>query len=204
MTQSEPPPATPPEDTSHPDPTGSAPTGVRPSGYPPGSTPTGLLPSGYPLPEQWPELRPAASQRPGVVTIASIILIVVGVLTAIVGLFALLAASLFSSGMDIPGLEQFEGTNVAGAIGTIFVVIGAVIIAFGVLQVVSGINLFSARSWARILGIVLAVIGGLFGLLALVPGSNPDTGSPIFGIILLVAYVFVIWALATTGRYFSR
>ncbi len=202
MTQSEPPPTTPPED-SHPEPPDSTPTRVPPAGYPPGSTPTGVLPSGYPPPEQWPELRPGASQRPGAVTIAAIILIVLGVLTAIVGVFALLAASLFSSGMNIPGMEQF-GEGAAGAIGSVLIVIGAVIIVFGVLQVVSGINLFSARSWARILGIVLAVMGGLFGLLAVIPSSSASNRAPVFGIILLVAYVFTVWALATTGRYFRR
>jgi hypothetical protein len=138
-----------------------------------------------------------------VVTSAAIVLIVLGVLTAIVGLFALLAASLFSSGMEIPGMEQF-GEGTAGAVGGILVIIGAVIIVFGVLQVLSGINLFSARSWARILGIVLAVIGGLFGLLAAIPSSSANNTSPVFGLILLVAYAFAVWALATTGRYFTR
>ena len=73
------------------------------------------------------------------VTTAAIVLIVLGVLTAIVGVFALLAASLFSSGMDIPGMEQF-GEGAAGAVGGVLVVVGAVIIVFGVLQVVSGIT----------------------------------------------------------------
>jgi hypothetical protein len=138
-----------------------------------------------------------------VVTGAAIVLIVLGVLTAIVGIFALLAASLFSSGMQLPGMDQF-GEGAAGAVGGILLVIGVVIVVFGVLQVVSGINLFSARSWARILGIVLAVIGGLFGLLAAIPSSSANNSSPVFGVILLVAYVFTVWALATSGRYFVR
>jgi hypothetical protein len=163
--------------------------------YPP---PAGSPPPGY----QWAAAAPPA--RPGMVTGAAIVLLVLGVLTAILGLFALLAASIFTSGMDIPGMEQF-GENAAGAIGGVVAIVGGVFIVFGVLQILSGINLFSARSWARILGIVLCVIGALFGLLALLGSGNSSAqGSPIFGLILLLANGFVVWALATTGRYFTR
>ena len=193
MTQSAPPPGTPPEDTSYPEPTAPPPM-PQSTGYPPPGSP----PPGY----QWAAAGPP--MRPGMVTGAAIVLLVLGVLTAILGLFALLAASIFTSGMQIPGMEQF-GENAAGAIGGVVAIFGGVIIVFGVLQVVSGINLFSARSWARILGIVLCVIGALFGLLALVPSGNASAqGSPIFGLILLLANGFVVWALATTGRYFIR
>lgn len=193
MTQSAPPPGTPPEDTSYPEPTAPPPM-PQSTGYPPPGSP----PPGY----QWAAAGPPT--RPGMVTGAAIVLLVLGVLTAILGLFALLAASIFTSGMQIPGMEQF-GENATGAIGGVVAIFGGVIIVFGVLQVVSGINLFSARSWARILGIVLCVIGALFGLLALVPSGNASAqGSPIFGLILLLANGFVVWALATTGRYFIR
>lgn len=147
---------------------------------------------------------PAPAARPGTTTTAAIVLIVLGVLTAILGLFALLAASIFASGMEIPGIEQL-GDNAAGAIGGVIAVFGGVIVVFGILQVVSGINIFSGKGWARILGIVLSVIAGLFGILALFPSRSPEAaGSPIFGLILLVANAFVVWALATTGRYFTR
>ncbi len=192
MTQSAPP-GNPPEDTSYPEPT--APPPMPSTAYPP---PAGSPPPGY----QWAAAAPPA--RPGMVTGAAIVLLVLGVLTAILGLFALLAASIFTSGMDIPGMEQF-GENAAGAIGGVVAIVGGVFIVFGVLQILSGINLFSARSWARILGIVLCVIGALFGLLALLGSGNPSAqASPIFGLILLLANGFVVWALATTGRYFTR
>lgn len=196
MTQSAPPPTNDPDD--RPAPPAAPPPGpgwsTDPSG---GYVPPGSPPPGY----QWSPAGPPP--RPGMVTAGAIVLLVLGVLTAIVGLFALLAASVFTSGMDIPGMEQF-GENMAGAIGGMIAIIGGVIIVFGILQVVSGINLFSARSWARILGIVLGVIGALFGLLALVPSGNTNGGSPIFGLVLLLANGFVVWALATTGRYFTR
>ena len=135
MTQSAPPPGTPPEDTSYPEPTAPPPM-PQSTGYPPPGSP----PPGY----QWAAAGPP--MRPGMVTGAAIVLLVLGVLTAILGLFALLAASIFTSGMQIPGMEQF-GENAAGAIGGVVAIFGGVIIVFGVLQVVSGINLFSARSW---------------------------------------------------------
>lgn len=199
MTQSAPPPSNDPVDPPAPAPPGASPPGPGWSGDPSGRyAPQGSAPTSYP----WATGGPPA--RPGMVTGAAIVLLVLGVLTAILGLFALLAASIFTSGMDIPGMEQF-GRNAAGAIGGIIAIVGGVFIVFGVLQVVSGINLFSARSWARILAIVLCVIGALFGLLALLGSGEPGANSsPIFGLILLLANGFVVWALATTGRYFTR
>ena len=136
-------------------------------------------------------------------TTAAIVLIVLGVLAAILGLFFLLGASLVGSGTELPGLDIAGGTR--SAIAGFLVVFGGVIVAFGLLEVVSAINIFSAKSWARILAIVLSVIGGLVGVLALIPSRDPEMASaPIFGIIVLAAYAFVIWALATNGRYFTR
>lgn len=157
---------------------------------------------GYPYSGGAPEPPPGLPARPSSVTAVTIVLIVLGVLTAILGLFVLLAASIVTSGMAIPGLEEFQGST--GAIGGILVVIGGVVIAFGVLEVVSGINLLSARSWARILGIVLAVVAGLFALLGAIPNQNAANGSPLVSIVLLAAYAYVIWILATSGRYFTR
>ena len=175
----------------------------------PGYMPPGYQPPGYqqqPYGQQpygW-NAQAAPAVRPGITTAAAIVLIVLGVLTAILGLFALLAASIFASGMEIPGIEQL-GDNAAGAIGGVIAIFGGVFIVFGILQVVSGINVFSAKGWARILGIVLAVISALFGLLALLGSGEPGANSsPIVGLILLAANAFVIWALATNGRYFTR
>jgi hypothetical protein len=57
------------------------------------------------------------------------------------------------------------------------------------------------KGWARITGIVLAVILGLLSLLGL---GNPDQGGGIIITLLLIAAnVFVIWALVTTGSWFA-
>ncbi len=185
--------------------------GYMPPGYQPPGSQSGFQPgsqsgsqSGFPQPygqAGWGA--PPAPARPGTVTAAAIVLIVLGVLAAILGLFFLLGASLIGSGTQLPGLDIAGATR--GALAGVLVVFGGVMIAFGILEVLSGINIFSAKGWARILAIVLSVIGGLIGVLALIPSRDPDMASgPIFGIIVLVAYAFVIWALATTGRYFTR
>lgn len=140
---------------------------------------------------------PAA--RPGMVTGAAIVLIVIGVLTALFSLL-IIAGGLFVSGLGSSATNQAGA--VFGAAGGVLAFVGILVLAWGVLEVVTGINVLSAKGWARVTGIVLAAIGGLFSLLGLFGGNQG--GGIIFPIILLVAYAFVVWALITTGAYFAR
>ena len=165
-----------------------------------------------PAPPAWqqqPAWQPAAAPparppRPGTVTAASIILIVIGTLVSLLGLFVVLGGALISTigegrdlGVDLPG--------VTGAVGGIVAIIGAIVVAFGVIELVSGIFALLGRAWARILAIVIAALGALFALLGAVGGSQSgDASGPVINIVLLVAYGFVIWAMATAGRWYAE
>ena len=157
------------------------------------------------------------TDRPGSVTGAAIIFLVLGVIVCLFGVLALLAGAFVGgAGGGIPGL----GAGVAGGIGAIAAVFGIIVLAFGVLQIVTGINLFGGKSWARILGFVLAAIGLLISVLSLLGSFSPTaqvdfatgattTGGPnVVGIIIwllvVAAYAYSIYALATAGRYFNR
>ena len=58
----------------------------------------------------------------------------------------------------------------------------------------AGVCLFLGMTWARVVGIVLAVLYGIASFMFL-------PWYPIWSIILIALNVFIIWALATMGRH---
>ena len=167
-----------------------------------------------PSPAGWPSTEPATTaaspvatatptrERPGRVTAAGIILIVLGVLTSLLGIFFMLAiGALMGAAGDVSTeIEMPAGLDAAGALAGIGLAFGAIILAFGILQLLSGINVMPGKGWARVLGIVIAALGALLGLGGL--GGGEQGSSPAVGIVLLAANIFVIWALASAGRWF--
>jgi hypothetical protein len=158
---------------------------------------------------------PQDVRRPGSVTTAAITLIVFGVLTALFSVLIFLAGAVVMGSPDAPELAPL-GT-MAGAAGGIVIAIAAIMLLWGILEVVAGINVLSRREWARFTGMILGIIGALFSLLIVVgtltgggsgleggaDAASAVTGAVIF-LVFLVGYVFVVWALIASGRWFSR
>jgi hypothetical protein len=97
---------------------------------------------------------------------------------AIAGLFAVAGAALVA------------GT---GGSATQIVLVGA----FGVAQLATAVLVFRQVPVGRPVGIALAAIGVVFGLVRLIDGTG-------IALLDLVAYAFVVWALATSGDAFRR
>jgi hypothetical protein len=115
----------------------------------------------------------------------------------VVGL--LLGASIFAGAAGSIDTSQMPGASgFFGAVAGALIVLTLIIIGFGVLQFIAGLKILSGRGWARITGIVLAIIGLLFGL----AGMGGDNG-PLLGLVLVVANGFVLFALFTTGDWFA-
>lgn len=162
-----------------------------------------------PPPTSWPAPSAggptvATAQRPGLVTGAGVVLIVMGVLTLIIGLFALLGAAIFAGAAGSIG-ETAEAPagfgNMMGAFAGVVVVFVVLVLGWGILQIVAGAKAMSGRNWARITGIVVAIIGALLALAGL---ANPEAGgSIVINIAIAAAYAFVVFALATSGRWFG-
>jgi hypothetical protein len=137
-----------------------------------------------------------------VVTSASIVLIVVGALVSLFGLLAVLGGALIGTvgdnaapGVDLGGMQ--------GAIGGFVAFIGVIVLLFGLLELFSGIFALLGRPWARVVAIVVSVLGGLFSVLGVISASSGDTGGLVFSVLLLVAYIFVAWGMVTEGPYFA-
>ena len=141
-----------------------------------------------------------AIERPGMVTAAGITLIVLGALTLLLSVFLLLVVGLFAGAAGgIPESEIPAGMDgVMGAFGGVLIVILLIVLAFGVLQLVSGIQVLGGRNWARITGIVVAAIAGLLAL----AGMGNEDGA-VLNLALAIANGFVIFALATSGSWFA-
>ena len=141
--------------------------------------------------------------RPGIVTAGSITLIVLGALSLLGGVLFMLGGALFagaegSEALDVPpGLE-----GMAGAFAGMLIFIAILVLIYGALEIWAGINALGGRSWARITGIVLSVIGAALFIGGLL-GATEEGANPVLNIIFIAAYLFVIYALATGGRWFG-
>jgi hypothetical protein len=142
--------------------------------------------------------------RPGAVTAAGVVLIVLGVLIALLGILFVLGGSLIGNMGDAPELQdQLEG--VPAAFGGILATIGVIVVLYGLGQIVTGIFVLPGRSWARIAGLILAVLGGLLALVGMLPSGQDgvNAGSILVSLVVLAAYAYTAWALATNGRWFA-
>lgn len=157
---------------------------------------------GYPEGYLPPAAPPPLPTRPAQVTAAAVILIVLGVLVALFGALSLLAGAVFPSISESAEFRDQFG-DISSALGGLLLVFGVLLLGFGVLQVVTGIFVLPGRPWARIAGLVLAVLGTLFSLVGVLPGEGSAGGSVVFGVLLL-AYGFSAWALASKGWWFAR
>lgn len=155
------------------------------------------------MPPQYAPQYPAATRpsRPGTVTGAGITMIVLGALIVLFGLFALVAAAFVGGAANSINVQTPGIGGIAGAVAGVIIVFAVILLAIGILDIVAGANVLGGRSWARITGIVVAVILGLFGLASLGGGGSNNGG--IVGLIMLAANVFIVFALVTTGGWFA-
>jgi hypothetical protein len=139
--------------------------------------------------------------------LAAILLLVLGLATAALGLPAI------GSGLayDEPGLPGF---------GTFVIAIGGVIVVAGILQFVAAAGIWRHQDWARALGLVMAILGGIFGFIVLPTAFNPvfttrgelgqelvNLGPNVTSILIglgAVPYLLVVVGLLLGGRHFKR
>ncbi len=147
------------------------------------------------------------------VTIAGIILILFGLLTTLGGILLLVAGQFAGGLLPFATAEGgAEAGSVVGAVAGVITVIAIVVLVIGLLHLASGIGVLVRKEWARILGILMSVLGLLLGVLslfgALQPANNVGAGDPASGlpvaIVITVAYGFALFALARGGNYFRR
>jgi hypothetical protein len=170
----------------------------------------------------YPQQQPAWGQQPtywnaGAATEygynTSILAIIAGVILLLWGLLWTLGGVALIAVSNVTGLitDNF-GQSTADAIHNVIVVVGAVILIVGLLQLLSAIGVWLHKSWARIIGILFAILGTLFGLAAVAGAaqnrsgvSTSTTGNSMAGaLIVLVSYALVLVILIIAGGHFRR
>ncbi|MEP7082571.1 MAG: hypothetical protein ABI841_06295 [Chloroflexota bacterium] len=194
--------------------------------------------TGYGVPAWAPPQPIARPRRSGWVTTAAVLLLLVGTLSALGGVLLLvLALALGPAWTDIlaaePGMpEDVNPEAVAGMMTGIFLAFAVIALGWAAGHVAAGVGILAGRGWARITGIVLAVIGLLFSLLLLAltlgsygmteammqdpqfrdlygPGYTTDmmgaslVMSLLFVVPWLIGYLIVLVVLIRNGAFFK-
>ena len=120
----------------------------------------------------------------GLILFAAIMMIMAGVFQAIAGLVAIFENEFYVQTRNY--LFEFDATTW----GWIHLVVG-LIVAF------AGWGLLSGQTWARVVGIALAVLSAIANFL-FIPYY------PIWSTVIIAVDIFVIWALTAHGREYRE
>ncbi len=115
----------------------------------------------------------------GLVVFAAILMIMIGVFHAISGLAALVDDTFYVATPNY--VFEFDVTTW-----------GWIQLIAGIVVALAGIALFSGRTWARAVGILLASLSAIANF-AFIPYY------PVWSLLIIALDVFVIWALAAHG-----
>jgi hypothetical protein len=118
--------------------------------------------------------------RAGGVMLAAVLMIFSGLVTFFDGIVGIVHGTFF------PTVSNYAFTIGPVGRGIVNLILGSLIFA-------AGVSVLLGMLWARIVGIVLAVLIGIYNFLIL-------PWYPIWSIILIALNVYIIWALATAGR----
>jgi uncharacterized membrane protein (DUF2068 family) len=142
----------------------------------------------------------APPSRPMGVTVTGIFFVIWGVL---VTLFGVLFLAIGQAGDAFEQLVPEAG----GAFAGVVTVLAIFLLALGILWLASGVGIFLSKQWARIIGIIMGVLGVIIGGLVLLGSLSPEAqsdagGIVIFGIVTVLSAV-AVWSLVKAGPYFA-
>ncbi len=139
-----------------------------------------------------------APPRPTGVTLASIYLIVMGVLLVLGGAACGLAGgALFGVGSGT------DATGVFGVFAGIAVVAGLIAAVLGILQIAAGAGAMGGKGWGRWIGIILSVIFAILFILGGLSALGDTASSGVVSLVIGVLYALCAWAYIQANAYFS-
>ena len=141
----------------------------------------------------------APPPRPLGVTLASLFLIVMGVL------FLLGGAACAVGGGAVGGMDFPEFPGFSGAVGGALLILGIIALALGILQIAAGAGGFGGKGWARWIGIIFSIILAFFLILGGVSsmGARDGAGGGITTLVIGVLYALSAWAFIQAGPWFA-
>ena len=137
-----------------------------------------------------------AGTRPGGLSGAGILLIVLGGLRelfALIALVVVLAAS-----------DEFAGVDDAEVAIGIIVVALVIVIGVGLLQIFGGVNTLRLRRRGLVLGLTGSIIGIVLALLGLLSAGGTPAVTIVVNLLVLIGDVIAVILLAQNGRYLTQ
>ena len=179
---------------------------------PPAAPPAAQSGWGQPQPAQagWvmpASVAPGPGRVSGLVIVAALFLLVIGVLTALAGAILFLGGSLLG---QVANAETNIG--VFGALGGFIAGVAALVIVWALLEIFGAFGMLLRRGWGRAIGFIVGVIGAIFTGFALVASlaslGGADSGSAAGGVavvlVVFLGYLLTVFALLRGGGHFRR
>jgi hypothetical protein len=151
----------------------------------------------------------AKGQRTSVALAAGILLILGGVAGILIGLLVAIVGGSVVSSIDFSQFNNspdLKGANAGALAGGVVAFFGAVVVAYSIAYLLAGIGVVRSSNWARVLGIILGIISGLFWLLGLANASGAQNvagasgGGLFFSVLALGVHVYIVVALLLFWR----
>lgn len=168
-----------------------APLVQQPSAYTP--------PPAVPPPVAWAAPAPAVvarGGRTGLAAAAGIILLVLGIIGGLLGLFVAVVggsiASSFSDLIEVPGMD-----DPSGLLGGMVAFVGIIVVVYSLVYLFAGIGILRSRTWGRVMGLIVGILSGLIWLGGL--GQTEQANIP-FTIVMLGIHVYVVVVLIMFWR----
>ena len=159
------------------------------------TSPTVAAPTtGWVAPPPLPPTSPASA----LTKIAAALLLFMGGITTLVGVFFVLGAAILTRAANqqgVPGL----GTVVGGTLA----VIAVVVLVIGIVEMLGGVGVWRGSGWGRVVGLIYGVLGLLLGLAVTLDAASATSGTRdggFGGIVFLAVYGFVTLVLAMGWR----
>jgi hypothetical protein len=133
----------------------------------------------------------APGGRTGLAAAAGVILLILGILGGLLGLFVAVVggsiASSLSDLVDIPGVS-----DPSGVVGGVVAFFGILVVIYSLVYLIGGIGILRSRNWGRVLGLIVGILSGLVWLSGL---GQADRANLPFTIIMLGIHAYVVVVL---------
>jgi hypothetical protein len=151
-----------------------------------------------PPPMAPPPMGPAAAARPMGATVITIIEAILGVFLLLAAIAAIGLGSLAGGLVGSSGVEG--GAAAAGILAGLGIFFGIIALALAILYFAIAYGVWKARSWAWMLGVVVSIIGLVFGVLGL---SGGITLGNLVSLALPIVVLYFFWQ-PDVKRYLGR
>jgi len=141
---------------------------------------------------------PPTSPSSGLDRVAAALLLFMGGITTLVGVFLLVSAAILKGAADQTGVS-----GLGAVVGGTLAVVAVIVLAVGLVEMLGGVGVWRGSAWGRVVGLIYGVIGLLLGLAVTLDAATTSSGtrdSAVGGIVFLAVYSVITLVLAIGWR----